>query len=84
MIFDSMRTFLRLIIRTLNRNYKLRRCIKNNIIKCCCPNFIKDYWDKYEKGNKDKLDKITDNMKKQKDKVMLIKERGPNAFNPVQ
>ena len=64
MIFDSILSFYSLIIRTLNRNFKLRRCIKNNVIKCCCPKIIKDYWDAYEKGNKDKLDKIIDKMKK--------------------
>ena len=64
MIFDSILSFYRLIIRTLNRNFKLRRCIKNNFIMCCCPKFMRDYWDGYEKGNKDKLNKIIDNMQK--------------------
>ena len=31
---------------------------------CCCPKFMRDYWDGYEKGNKDKLNKIIDNMQK--------------------
>ena len=41
---------------------------------CCCPKFMRDYWDGYEKGNKDKLNKIIDNLQKQEEKVMLIKE----------